>query len=131
MATASETTLVTARNESATKWWTRFLDPSERTLALLLLLPAALLLALIIGYPVCRLVWTSFQNLSLTSGVPATFAGLENYRLMIDDPVFWETTWNTVLITLITVPGALVVGMALASWQTCHSRPSGRYACRF
>jgi multiple sugar transport system permease protein len=106
--------LVTARNESATKWWTRFLDPSERTLALLLLLPAALLLALIIGYPVCRLVWTSFQNLSLTSGVPATFAGLENYRLMIDDPVFWETTWNTVLITLITVPGALVVGMALA-----------------
>jgi multiple sugar transport system permease protein len=114
MATASETTLVTARNESATKWWTRFLDPSEGTLALLLLLPAALLLALIIGYPVCRLVWTSFQNLSLTSGAPATFAGLENYRLMIDDPVFWETTWNTVLITLITVPGALVVGMALA-----------------
>jgi multiple sugar transport system permease protein len=114
MATASETTLVTARNESATKWWTRFLDPSEGTLALLLLLPAALLLALIIGYPVCRLVWTSFQNLSLTSGVPATFAGLENYRLMIDDPVFWQTTWNTVLITLITVPGALVVGMALA-----------------
>jgi multiple sugar transport system permease protein len=114
MATASETTLVTARNESATKWWTRFLDPSERTLALLLLLPTALLLALIIGYPVCRLVWTSLQNLSLTSGVPATFAGLENYRLMIDDPVFWETTWNTVLITLITVPGALIVGMALA-----------------
>ena len=33
---------------------------------------------------------------------------------MIDDPVFWETTWNTVLITLITVPGALVVGLALA-----------------
>jgi multiple sugar transport system permease protein len=114
MATASETTLVTARNESATRWWTRFLDPSEGTLAVLLLLPTALLLALIIVYPVCRLVWTSFQNLSLTSGVPATFAGLENYRLMIDDPVFWETTWNTILITLITVPGALLMGLALA-----------------
>jgi len=114
MATASETTLVTAHNESATKWWTRFLDPSERTLALLLLLPTALLLSLIIVYPVCRLVWTSFQNLSLTSGAPATFAGLENYALMLEDPVFWETTWNTVLITLITVPGALLVGMALA-----------------
>jgi len=114
MATASETTLVTAHNESATKWWTRFLDPSERTLAVLLLLPTALLLALIIVYPVCRLVWTSFQNLSLTSGAPATFAGLENYVLMMEDPVFWETTWNTVLITLITVPGALLVGLALA-----------------
>lgn len=114
MATASETTLVTARNEGATKWWTRFLDPKESTLALLLLLPTALLLALIIVYPVCRLIWTSFQNLSLTSGVPATFAGFENYALMLEDPVFWETTWNTVLITLITVPGALLVGMALA-----------------
>ncbi len=51
-----------------------------------------LLLALIIVYPVCRLIYTSFLNLSLTSGLPAEFAGLENYRLMIDDPVFWETT---------------------------------------
>ncbi|MBM6580710.1 sugar ABC transporter permease [Microvirga sp. BT689] len=114
MAMASETTLVTTRNESGTKWWTRFLDPSEGTLAVLLLMPAALLLTLIIVYPVCRLIWTSFQNLSLTSGVPATFAGLENYTLMLEDPVFWETTWNTVLITLITVPGALLIGMALA-----------------
>jgi multiple sugar transport system permease protein len=114
MSAASETTLVTAPNEGGTKWWTRFLDPSERTLAVLLLMPTALLLALIIVYPVCRLVWTSFQNLSLTSGAPAAFAGLENYSLMLDDPVFWETTWNTILITLITVPGALLLGMALA-----------------
>jgi multiple sugar transport system permease protein len=77
-------------------------------------MPAALLLALIIVYPVCRLIWTSFQNLSLTSGMPAEFAGFENYRLMLDDPVFWETTWNTILITVITVPGALLVGLAMA-----------------
>jgi multiple sugar transport system permease protein len=114
MASVSETSVIRAQNEGSTKWWVRFLDPSERTLAVLLLLPAALLLALIIVYPVCRLVWTSFQNLSLTSGLPASFAGVENYTLMLDDPVFWETAWNTVLITLITVPGALLVGMGLA-----------------
>jgi multiple sugar transport system permease protein len=114
MASVSETSVITAQNEGSTKWWVRFLDPSERTLAVLLLLPAALLLALIIVYPVCGLVWTSFQNLSLTSGLPASFAGVENYTLMLDDPVFWETAWNTVLITLITVPGALLVGMGLA-----------------
>ncbi|WP_087001254.1 carbohydrate ABC transporter permease [Rhizobium sullae] len=94
--------------------WTRWLDLSDRSLAGLLLAPAAILLALIIGYPVCRLAYTSFFNLSLTSGLPAEFVGLDNYRLMIDDPVFWETTWNTVLITLITVPGALLVGLGLA-----------------
>ncbi len=94
--------------------WNRWLDLSDRSLAVLLLAPAAILLALIIVYPVCRLAYTSFFNLSLTSGLPAEFIGLENYRLMIDDPVFWETTWNTVLITLITVPGALLVGLGLA-----------------
>lgn len=94
--------------------WLRVLDPGERTLALLLLAPTALLLALIIVYPVGRLIWTSVHTLSLTSGTPAVFSGLENYQLILDDPVFWETTRNTVLITLITVPGALVVGLCLA-----------------
>ena len=52
MATANDTSVALTHNESATKWWTRFLDPSERTLAGLLLAPAAFLLALIIVYPV-------------------------------------------------------------------------------
>lgn len=94
--------------------WTRWFDLGDRALAVVLLAPAAILLALIIVYPVLRLGYTSFFSLSLTSGVPAQFVGLENYQLMLEDPVFWETTWNTVLITLITVPGALLVGLALA-----------------
>lgn len=94
--------------------WTRWLDLGDRALAVVLLAPAAILLALIIVYPVLRLGYTSFFSLSLTSGLPAEFVGLENYSLMLEDPVFWETTWNTVLITLITVPGALLVGLALA-----------------
>ena len=92
----------------------RLLDPSEAMLALWLLLPMAALLALIIVYPVGRLIYTSFFNLSLTSGLPAEFVGLENYGLMLDDPIFWSSLWNTVLITLVTVPGALVVGLAMA-----------------
>jgi multiple sugar transport system permease protein len=92
----------------------RWLDLGDRALAVVLLAPAATLLALIIVYPVLRLGYTSFFSLSLTSGLPAEFVGFENYSLMLEDPVFWETTWNTVLITLITVPGALLVGLALA-----------------
>jgi len=94
--------------------WTRWLDLGDRALAVVLLAPAAILLVLIIVYPVLRLGYTSFFSLSLTSGLAAEFVGFENYALMIDDPVFWGTTWNTVLITLITVPGALLVGLALA-----------------
>jgi multiple sugar transport system permease protein len=94
--------------------WTRWLDLGDRSLAVLLLAPAAILLSLIIVYPVARLVYTSFFSLSLTSGLPAEFIGFENYTAMFDDPIFWETTWNTVLITLITVPGALFMGLGLA-----------------
>jgi multiple sugar transport system permease protein len=92
----------------------RWLDPGEGTLAVLLLAPAFLLLALIVVYPVGRLIVTSFYNLSLTSGLPAEFVGLENYQLVLDDPVFWIALRNTVLLTLITVPGALIVGLGLA-----------------
>lgn len=92
----------------------RLLDPGEATLGALLLAPAAILLAVVIGYPICRLIYTSFLDLSLTSGVPARFAGLANFQEMIEDPVFWQAAWNTILIALITVPGALIVGLALA-----------------
>jgi len=92
----------------------RLRDPSERTLGVLLLAPAFVLLALIVVYPIGRLIWNSFFDLRLSGGGGARFVGLENYALVLADPDFWNATRNTVLITLITVPGALVVGLSLA-----------------
>jgi ABC-type sugar transport system permease subunit len=89
-------------------------DPSERTLAVLLLAPAFALLALIVVYPIAKLVWNSFFDLRLSGGAGSKFVGLENYALVFADRDFWNATKNTVLITLITVPGALVVGLGLA-----------------
>jgi multiple sugar transport system permease protein len=102
------------RDEGRSNWWLRLADPGENALAVVLLAPAMLLLALIIAYPIGRLIYTSFRSLSLTSGQLPQFIGLTNFQAMLDDPVFWETAWNTVLITLITVPGALVAGLVLA-----------------
>ncbi len=95
-------------------WLSRWSDPDDATLAVILLAPATILLGVMIVYPVSRLIYTSFLDLSLTSGLPPRFAGLANFRQMPDDPVFWQATWNTVLITLLTVPGSLLVGFALA-----------------
>jgi multiple sugar transport system permease protein len=89
-------------------------DPKDSTLAVVLLAPAFLLLALIVVYPVGRLIWTSFYALSLTSGLPRHFVGLENFISLRDDPVFFTALGNTLLIVLITVPGAMVVGLGLA-----------------
>ena len=93
----------------------RLRDPSEKTLGLLLLAPAFLLLALIVVYPIGKLIWNSFFDLRLSGGSGAVkFVGWENYALVLSDRDFWNATKNTVLITLITVPGALVVGLGLA-----------------
>ena len=91
----------------------RLKDPSEKTLGVLLLAPAFALLALIVVYPIGKLVYNSLFELKIgpTSGA---FLGLANFRDVWADPTFWNATSNTLLITLITVPGALVVGLGMA-----------------
>lgn len=92
----------------------RLRDPSDRALAVLMLAPAFLLLALIVVYPIGRLIWNSFFDLRLSGGGEAQFVGFENYLLVLTDKDFWNATRNTVMITAITVPGALVAGLGLA-----------------
>jgi multiple sugar transport system permease protein len=90
-------------------------DLSERALGFLLLLPAALLLGLIVFYPIANLVYDSFFSILLTQpwqGEP--FIGLENYARAMEDERFWHAAGHTALYAIITVPGALVVGMGLA-----------------
>lgn len=89
-------------------------DPSDKVLGALLLAPAFALLALIVVYPIGKLVFNSFFDLRLQGGGKATFVGFENYLLVVQDKDFWTATWNTVLITLVTVPGALLMGLGLA-----------------
>ena len=95
--------------------WERLRDPSEKTLAVLLLAPAFILLALIVVYPIGKLIWNSFYDLRLSGGTGAIkFVGIQNYIDVVHDKDFWNAAKNTLLITLITVPGALVVGLGLA-----------------
>jgi len=100
---------------AGTTWIDRLRDPSERTLAVVLLAPAFGLLALIVVYPIGKLIWNSFFEMRLSGGADAVkFIGLQNYADVLQDKEFWNATANTLLITLITVPGALVVGLGLA-----------------
>jgi multiple sugar transport system permease protein len=101
-------------NMAGTTTIDRLRDPSEKALGVMLLAPAFLLLALIVAYPIGKLIWNSFYDLRLSGGGGIKFVGIENYVLVFKDPDFWNATRNTVLITLITVPGALVIGLGLA-----------------
>jgi ABC-type sugar transport system permease subunit len=92
----------------------RFLDPSESQLGWVLLAPAMLFILLIVAYPVVNLIGNSFFDIRLSRGLPVRFVGLENYLAALNDPMFWRALKNTLIITLVTVPGALLVGLGLA-----------------
>ncbi len=90
-------------------------DPSDKVLGILLLTPAFVLLALIVAYPIGRIIYNSFFDMRLSGGADSfKFIGLQNYVDVWADADFWNAAKNTLLITLITVPGALVMGMGLA-----------------
>ncbi len=92
----------------------RITNPSEKTLAFFLLAPAFLLIGCIVVYPIGRLIFNSFHDIRLSGGTGVKFVGLENYLILIKDREFWNAAWNTLLITLITVPGGLLAGLGLA-----------------
>jgi multiple sugar transport system permease protein len=52
-----------------------------------------------------------------------SFVGLDNYRHMFQDPLFWKATWNTLYYVGVTVP--LVVGAALGMAVLLNKRIRG------
>ncbi|HEY2819092.1 MAG TPA: sugar ABC transporter permease [Casimicrobiaceae bacterium] len=89
-------------------------DLSERALGALLLAPAAALLLVIVVYPIATLFWNSLHGVDNANPGGETFVAFANYARAFDDERFWHSTWNTVLYVIVTVPGALVVGLGLA-----------------
>ena len=90
-------------------------DLSERALGALLLAPAALLLLVIVVYPIATLFWNSLHgvdNANVAAG--EQFVGLRNYVTAFGDDRFWGSAWHTILYIVVTVPGSLLVGLGLA-----------------
>ena len=100
----------------------RRFDFGDRSLALYLLTPAALLLALVVLYPVGRLFYQSFFDLRLTDPENTRFIGFTNYTDVFRDAAVWHAAGVTLLVVLVTVPGALVAGLALALAGNVESR---------
>jgi sn-glycerol 3-phosphate transport system permease protein len=83
--------------------------------AWLLLLPAATLLALFTHYPAIANLWHSFYSTPRGSRA-ATFIGLDNYRALIDDPIFWQTLANNLWYALGTIPLSIALALLMAVW---------------
>lgn len=89
----------------------------------LLLLPALVLLAAFTHYPAIATLWHSLFSTPKASR-PAVFMGMENYRALIEDPVFWQAFWNNMAFAAIIIPVSVVVALVMALWV--NERLAGR-----
>lgn len=91
-----------------------------------LVLPAVLIIAGLVLYPVGHAAVLSFTRKVL--GQPARFVGLRNYAVIVQDPVFWQTTVNTLLFTFVSLAFKAAIGVGLALLLNLPFR--GRRAAR-
>jgi multiple sugar transport system permease protein len=85
----------------------------QERLAYPLVMPAALLIAGIILYPVGATMLTAFYATDKLGRLGA-FVGWENFRLLDEDPAFWEILRRSFLWTGLAVGVKTGVGLALA-----------------
>jgi multiple sugar transport system permease protein len=91
------------------------MEASERRLGFAMLAPAIILLVVTVVYPIADLIRGSFGENKLTEPWMAKpWIGFENYAKAMGDSRFWEATWHTLLYVLVTVPGAVALGLGLA-----------------
>lgn len=80
----------------------------------LLLAPGLMIFGMFTVYPIFRLLWMSFCDWSFATMLDQPFIGLENYRAVFSDDVFWTVFVNSIVYTLVTVPGQMILGLFTA-----------------
>jgi ABC-type sugar transport system permease subunit len=85
----------------------------ETRTAYLFLLPVLVYFAVMLFYPMCYSFYLSLAEWDMLSPAPE-FVGLDNYREVFDDPIFWKSLKNTFAYVLYTVPVTIVLALCLA-----------------
>lgn len=99
----------------------------ERLLPYFYLLPSLLLLIGIVIVPVINVFIMSFSVTDVV-GTPKAFVGLENYKRIINDPLFSQILRQTLIwtISMITIATPLSIALALVIQQSFPGRTLAR-----
>ena len=88
----------------------------EAIAKVLFVVPAALAIVFLFGYPVVKNLVMSFQDYGLRTFFTgqADWIGLDNYVTVVNENVFGKAMLNTALFTIGSIAGQFVIGMLLA-----------------
>ncbi|WP_338130448.1 sugar ABC transporter permease [Cohnella ginsengisoli] len=92
------------------------------------LAPAVILFAVFMVYPIVYSFWLSFQT---SQGGELSFAGLDNYRRLAHDGIFWTALKNTFILLAIQVPLMLGIAIVLAALLNGAKRFKGLFRVSF
>jgi multiple sugar transport system permease protein len=87
---------------------------AENRLGQRLVAPAVVLMLLVTAYPMLQALYLSMFRYRLTAPDDREFIWFSNYATVLTDSLFWQDTWNTLLIMVVTVAIELVIGFAFA-----------------
>lgn len=96
----------------------------RRWAAYLFIAPALLIVAAVSLYPIVYQFWLSFTDWYLLQNPVPVWHGLEGYRRLVDDQLFWQSLGRTAYWTIGTVLLEYAVGLPIAlllnrrSWVT-------------
>lgn len=100
----------------------------RRGMPYVLLLPVALVLVFIAGWPLLKIILLSFQKQEsgkyalFHSGGTTSYTGFTNYVNALSDSEFWTVVYRTVVFTAVNVALSLVIGIAIAQLLNRVSR---------
>lgn len=106
----------------------RYLADNPRFLAGLFMSPAVIYIIALVGFPFVLAIIYSFTDIS-TGNPDLDFVGWDTFRRVLDDPVFRQALWNTLLFAVIA--NLLVVVLATALAEVLTKDFKGKWLVRF
>ena len=80
-------------------------------LAQIFLIPSLILIVGLIAYPAALTVYNSFTNMSMLTMKATKFVGFQNYATVLGGSEFWISLVNSLIFTVGSVGGQLMLGM--------------------
>jgi arabinogalactan oligomer / maltooligosaccharide transport system permease protein len=87
---------------------------SEKNFAIWLILPAAVIIAVVVVYPFFYNLMLSFSNMSLLHIKDWHLIGLRQYEKVFTEPRFYTILWKTLVWTVVNVVFHVSIGVAIA-----------------
>ncbi|BDU39568.1 carbohydrate ABC transporter permease [Vibrio nigripulchritudo] len=82
--------------------------------AWLYILPMALVLAFVALYPLLKNFYFSFTDAQLMEPEQASWVGFENYAFLLTDSGWWNSVWNTLYFSVVSVAFETILGLGIA-----------------